>query len=221
MTETLMTETPPTTNEGDAASQPAATPGTAPEQNGQQQQAAGEQTAPESKADEGASSDEGEAKPEGAPEKYEWKAPEGKTYDPEMLSAYEKVARSENMSQEAAQRVLDGVASAFADRQLALIETTKTAWADSAKADKEFGGAKFSENLAVAKKALDTFGTPELRSLLKESGLGNHPELIRAFYRAGQAISEDRVVRGAQQGGKPAPKGFADYANNLYPSQPH
>ena len=36
--------------------------------------------------------------------------------------------------------------------------------------------------------------------VLEESGLGNHPEVIRVFYRAGKAISEDRFVAG--QAGK-------------------
>jgi hypothetical protein len=60
------------------------------------------------------------------------------------------------------------------------------------------------ENLAAAKMALDTFGTPELRTLLIETGLGDHPEMIRAFVRAGKAISEDTLAMG---GKKPAGAG--------------
>mgnify|MGYP000700477353 CR=1 FL=1 len=68
---------------------------------------------------------------------------------------------------------------------------------------------------AVAKKALDTFGTPEFRTLLNESGLGNHPEMIRMMFRAGKAISEDKFV----PAGSGSPKGAKDAANALYPNQ--
>jgi len=45
---------------------------------------------------------------------------------------------------------------------------------------------------------MDKFGTPELTKLLNASGMGNHPEIIRAFYRAGKAISEDSFVGGSR-----------------------
>jgi hypothetical protein len=59
------------------------------------------------------------------------------------------------------------------------------------------------------------FGTPELRTLLNESGLGNHPEVIRMMYRAGKAISEDRFVAPSAGG----PTGSKDFAKSLYPNQ--
>ena len=82
--------------------------------------------------------------------------------------------------------------------------------------DKEFGGPALAENLSVAKKALDAFGTAELRTLLNESGLGNHPEIVRLFFRAGKAISEDRVVTGSTGQAKAGPKSFSDLADVLY-----
>jgi hypothetical protein len=69
----------------------------------------------------------------------------------------------------------------------------------------------------VAKKALDAFGTAELRSLLNESGLGNHPEVIRFMFRAGKAISEDSMVTGTKGEAKSArPRSFNDLADALY-----
>jgi hypothetical protein len=172
---------------------------------------AGDQPATEAKA---------EAKPQAAPEKYEFKVPEGKQFDAEVLTTYSEVARELNLSQEAAQRVLDAMAPKMAERQMAQIEAIRTGWADSSKGDKEFGGEKLSENLSVAKKALDAFGTTELRSLLNESGLGNHPEVIRFMFRAGKAISEDRMVTGTKGAAKPAgPRSFNDLADALYSSQ--
>jgi hypothetical protein len=130
------------------------------------------------------------------PEKYEFTPPEGTQLNPEVISKFEGVARELGLSQDAAQKVVDAMAPQLAAAQTAQFESIKTGWADSARTDKEFGGDKLPENLAVAKKALDTFGTPELRTLLNDTGLGNHPEIIRAFYRAGQKISGSNFVPG-------------------------
>ena len=168
-------------------------------------------------SDQPAAEAKAEAKPQAAPEKYEFKAPEGKQFDAEVLNTYSEVARELNLSQEAAQRVLDAMAPKMAERQVAQIEAIRAEWANSSKTDKEFGGEKLSENLSTAKKALDAFGTTELRTLLNESGLGNHPEVIRFMVRAGKAISEDRFVAGTKGAAKPAgPRSFNDLADALY-----
>lgn len=151
----------------------------------------------------------GEAK--GAPEKYEFKQQEGAEIAPVVLESFESVAKELNLSQDSAQKILDTVAPIMAQQQAEAFKAQNEQWIEATKADKEFGGAKLDQNLAIAKKALDAFGTPELRSLLDRSGLGNNPEVIRAFYRAGMAISEDRIFTGAG-GGVP---GNAD-ARSLY-----
>jgi hypothetical protein len=43
---------------------------------------------------------------------------------------------------------------------------------------------------------MDLVASPALKAILKESGLENHPEFFRAFYRMGKLVAEDRIVRG-------------------------
>lgn len=214
-TETLMTETAATTTEGQPESQAAETTTAATEAAAGEQ--AAQQQAPDAK-DAGQQADakaEGDAgKPEGAPEKYEFKAVEGAEVGAETLAEFSEVAKDLGLSQDAAQKILDRMAPSIARRQAEAVETARVQWADAARADKEFGGDKLPENLAVAKKALDAFGTPELRTLLNESGLGNHPEVIRVLYRAGKAISEDGIVAGTR-----APQSDSDPARRLFPNQ--
>ena len=162
---------------------------------GQQQQGTQSRKAEGTKAE-----GEQEKKPEGAPESYEFKAPEGVTFDDTVIGAFSEVARDLNLPQNQAQKVLDKMAPVISAHQLEQVKAARADWAEAARIDKEFGGDHLAENLGMAKKALDTFATPELRALLEESGLGNHPEIIRMFYRTGKAISEDRFVAG--QGGK-------------------
>ena len=142
------------------------------------------------------------------PEKYDFKFPEGSYVDSEVMSEFEEVAKELGLSQEKAQRIADfapRLSSIMQAKQLEAIEAASVEWQKNAVSDKEFGGDKLQENLAVAKKALDAFASPEMRAMLgkydaKENptgtGLGNHPEIIRMFYRVGQKLSEDSVVLG-------------------------
>ncbi|MFZ2972240.1 MAG: hypothetical protein WA049_06340 [Ferribacterium limneticum] len=173
---------------------------------GEQQQQAGEK---------GTESDKG--KPEGAPEKYEFQAGEGRQFDDEVIGAFSEVAKELNLSNEAAQKVLDKVAPVLASRQEAQVAEARAQWAAESKADKEFGGDKLQENLAVAKKARDAFATPALVELLDQSGLGDHPEVIRFFVKAGKAISEDNFVGGGQGSTQPATAQKLYSASNMNP----
>lgn len=216
-TETMMTEAAATTTEGDAASTAATSqpvegqqPGTG-EQGQQQQQATEGKTTEGEKPAEGKT--EGEKPGETAPESYDFKAPEGKEFDKDTLSAFTDIAKELKLPAEAAQKILDKMAPAMEAKMTRTMEAARNQWREDSTKDQEFGGEKLAENMAVAKKAMDEFGTPELRKLLNETGLGNHPEIIRAFVRAGKAISEDSFVRGAQKTAN-----SDDSAKRMYPS---
>jgi hypothetical protein len=87
-------------------------------------------------------------------------------------------------------------------------------WEDTVRNDKEIGGPQLDANMSIVKKALETFGTPELKTYLIESGIGSHPELIKAFYRVGKAISEDSLVGGL----RPAAPQQKSMAQQLFPN---
>ena len=134
------------------------------------------------------------------PETYVFTAPEGKEYDPQVLESFSGAAKEAGLTQDAAQKLIDKMAPAIAARQADQVVAIHKEWLDASTADKEFGGEKLAENLGVARKALDSFGTPTLSKLLDDTGLGNHPEVIRLLYRAGKAISEDKFVGGTAAG---------------------
>lgn len=136
------------------------------------------------------------ATPEGAPEKYTFVAPEGKVYDANLVAALETGAREANLSQAAAQKLLDAMAPAIQTRQDEQVLAIKKGWYEASQTDKDFGGVALEQNLGIAKRALDTFGTPALSLLLNSTGLGNHPEVIRFMFKAGQAIAPDKFVTG-------------------------
>lgn len=191
------------------------TPTTTP---GEQQATAGAESSPPSSTPaEGTTPPEAAPAPTTPPEAedadIEFDLPEGVALDEQGVTEFKALAKELKLPADAAKKLADLAASrarAQHEAHAALIES----WTDAVKTDKEFGGDKLTENLAVAKRAVDTFGTPALKELLNQTGLGNHPEVVRAFYKAGKAISEDGFVRGQ-------PKGAAtesDLAKSLFPT---
>ena len=162
------------------------------------------------------------SEPQGAPEAYEFKnpegMPEGSEIDSQIHDAYSEAARELDLPQDKAQGMFDKVMSTLHRRGLEHQEQQRDKWAKEAREDADFGGDKLEENLGVAKKALDQFGSDGLRDLLESSaGLGNHPEVIRFMVKVGQALSEDRFV-GNNQGQAVDPNDDVAIAHKLYPS---
>jgi hypothetical protein len=216
-TETQMSDGATTTDA--AASQPAGATGTQAAADAgtttQTQQTTADTTAAEAKP--------GDAKPAdapktGAPEKYEaFKVADG-ALSADDIAKVETLARELNLSQEGAQKLAEIRAADKADSakaQAQALTDARAAWVTQTKDDKELGGEKLAENLAVAKKglqALDPDGA--VQKLLEVTGFGDHPEVIRMFHRAGKAMSEDSLVLNGK-----APAGAAkSIAQRLFPN---
>jgi hypothetical protein len=136
----------------------------------------------------------------------EWKLPEGVVLDQAIAEKATPIFKELGLSQDKAQKLVDLFADArrqAAEQQTAVWTETQQKWVNEAKADKEFGGEKFDENVAVARKAIDRFGSPELKAALAATGAGNHPEFIRFAMKVGRAISEDStMVSGGSAAGR-------------------
>jgi hypothetical protein len=162
-------------------------------------------TTTQAKEGEGETKPEGEgaadtADAEGAPEAYaDFTVPEGMTLEPETTNAFKELAKSSNLSQASAQKLVD-LASGLVDKTMQGLQAQMgervAQWAEQAKADPVVGGPKFTENVQVALDAVTKFGDPELKQAFEEYGLGNHPAFIRAFYRIGKAMGESGFVHG-------------------------
>lgn len=152
--------------------------------------------------------DDKEQKQDGAPEKYEFKPAEGQELDTAALEQFEPIARELNLTNEQAQKMVDlygtKIMPMVQQQQAEAWQKTTEQWAADVKADKEIGGDKLTANLSSAQRALDLFGTPELKEYLEGTGLGNHPELVKTFIKIGKAMSEDGMVDGSNQGQRSA-----------------
>lgn len=179
----------------------------------QSQEAQGEATSGEESATEENTSN--------APEAYEFAESEEYTVDDKVIDAFKEAARDLDLSNDAAQKMVDKMAPQIAQRQQEQLQAVQQEWLNASTNDKEFGGENLQENLSIARKAMDQLGTPELGEFLQKSGLGNHPELVRMMYRAGKAISADTYVGPSHGSGaaKNQPRDMAGYSSALYPNQ--
>lgn len=146
-----------------------------------------------------------EAKVEGAPEKYELTLPKDVILDETLLKAVEPALRELNLNNEQASKL----AATFAEYQTQQVKAQADAhvkqvndWVAAVSADKEIGGPGKPGDLQAVKdaqSALAKFGSPELVAFLDASGIGSHPEIIRAFSKMGALIREP-----AFQAGRPS-----------------
>lgn len=132
--------------------------------------------------------------PSGAPEKYEFKPTEGITLSDTVIGKYSEIAKELNLSQDNAQKILSEVSPLIAQQQADIFKSTVEGWRTQAQADKDIGGDKLTENLGLAKRAMDTYFSADFTKLLNDSGLGNHPEMIRGLMKIGKLVSQDSFV---------------------------
>lgn len=169
------------------------------------------------KAAEEAKAKEAAERAKRAPEKYsDFSLPEGFKLDAEASAKFGDTARKFGLTQEEAQELMTLHAAEMQRGQttfLTDVDALQNSWLTTSNSDPEIAGA---ENVATARRAM-RFASPELKQLLNETKLGNHPELIRWMHRVGKAMSEDGFVRGGNPGARDDSE--AARAKRMYPNQ--
>lgn len=154
------------------------------------------------------------------PDKYELKFADDAPLDPkedrEKIVAQAKEFGFTNAQAQAFATHIESTVKAVVSRQASASEAQKTKWAEDAKADKELGGDKLQETLKVCKRAMDKFAPKDspLAKFFDESGYGNHPEVIRLFFKLGQTMKEDRPNHGSDGGSEKKPWGSRLFKQN-------
>jgi len=134
------------------------------------------------------------------PERYDL-ALDGFAMDPALVTNADPVLREIGLSNEAANKLLPVARDIMARTQDALVRqmedaaaAQKKTWYEAFVADPEIGGAQRAQTEHLAAKGLDALGFVQghpFRQALNDSGFGNHPDMIRAFRRLGEMVSED------------------------------
>ena len=122
--------------------------------------------------------------------------PEDVSWAPDALEKFTALGKELGITPEQAQKLVD--------LETAFVRNNRTAQEQAARAQSEAWaaqiraqyGANYQAEIDRAVAAADAFGGPELRALLEETGLGNHPVIVRTFNEIGKRISEDCTPHG-------------------------
>jgi hypothetical protein len=190
--------------------EPAATPAPTPAPEVTEAPAATEPPKPEG-TEPPAATPEPTPAPTEAPVNYEFKFPEGFTPDQTMVAGAVEVFRELKIPPEAAQKLVDqhiAAMSAFVQSQpeqwhKAFLDTRK-AWQVEAQADPVIGGAAWNTSVAAANAVLaNTAIVPKsereaFTKMLRDTGVGDHPQFIKAMVRINTFFTEPAAPPPAQ-----------------------
>lgn len=158
----------------------------------------------------------------GAPEKYEAPTmPEGMTLDQAKFDEFQPVARKLGLSQAGMQELVNFYSQTVTGTQTANKEawdSTVSGWEQAGKDDKEIGGANYEQSKADAKAFIEKFGTPALQEYMDVYKVGSHPEIIRAFAKAGRLTKDDKTINPGGSGGGEKVLTPEEVGASLYPS---
>jgi hypothetical protein len=122
-----------------------------------------------------------------------YKLPDGLTEDTSKW--YKDVALKAGLTQDQAKHVIDSYIE-LERQQMSQAELSQRqeqqAWVESLK--KEFGTA-FDKQVEIAKRGVKAFGDESLTNLLNETGLGDHPAVVKMFAKIGRELLEDKIIK--------------------------
>lgn len=152
-----------------------------------------------------------------AAEEYELarELPKGLSSDPEYEKTFKEAAHKAGLTKAQAQelfakvanhqtaKIVDGLKAATAAQQAA-VDKLKADW-----------GASYDENVTKAHRAFKQLGSEELATFMEQSGLGNHPLILKTFRGLWDKIADDSFV----DGDRPNAGKARNLAQIMYPNQ--
>ncbi len=105
---------------------------------------------------------------------------------PRPLREFQDLARRHALPPEAADQMM-AILRTHLDRMTQRRAALLARWADQARFDGEYGRSGFPAALYTARQAVERFGGDRLRTVLDDTLLGSHPEIIRTFWKVGKA----------------------------------
>ena len=122
-------------------------------------------------------------------EDYSLNAPDGMSnYDGDLSSDMREIFHQAKLTPQQAQFVHDKYVERFMGQaDMGQAEQTQQIEAWDKEIRSEYGTA-FDERISAARMAVREFGGNDLANLMDETGLGNHPTVVRAFVKAGMQL---------------------------------
>lgn len=153
----------------------------------------------------------GEAEGIQIPETYDLASviPEGFELNQERMDSFTAVAKEAGLSQENASKLaaygIQMMQESAQAGQQEFVSRVNT-WGEQAKTEL---GAEFNNTVRLAASGIEVMEKqiPELRTMLNETGAGNHPVMIKAMAMVGKLVAEEngnKLLGGQPQSGAPS-----------------
>lgn len=160
-------------------------------------------------------------KPAGTPDKYDFKPPEGQTYDPKLLADAETVFRELGLTQAQANRLVELQAKTLAPKSaqdaIAMIKSQGDAWTAETMAAPDLG-PKIEEHKITIARALGTVMSPSEKAAFIKFGdqtlFFNQPDVFRGLLKLATKVAPGTHVAGAG----PSPNGQSANGTSQRPS---
>jgi hypothetical protein len=140
---------------------------------------------------------EGEAPPT---QDLQVKLPEGWALDRGVMDNFTALAKDLKLDSQNAQRLVDQfvqVQQSFAQQQQQAQVQRVEEWGQQVR---QSYGTNFDSNINSAQRGVEFAGGEALRTVLNQTGLGNHPVLVEAFRKIGAALADDKIAGTAAPG---------------------
>jgi len=140
--------------------------------------------------------DKNPSTPQVVDEKTEFSLPDGLKVDEKKMSAFKTVAKELGLTKEQAQKLVDLDAENIKNADKAFTDM-KASW--KAETIKQLG-ENAEQKLGEAAAAFKRFGDDEFVKLMQDTGLENHPAVVRVFRSIGSKIAVDTTVSATSSG---------------------
>lgn len=142
---------------------------------------------------------------QGPPEEYAFdELPEGAELDQGLTEKVTPVFKELGLTNTQANQLAAAYAEHIqsdAEARASEWQKTNEQWVEQARKDPEISEMGWDSAVEAANKFIDTFGGAELSEAIAMGVNGNHPAVIRAFAKAGAALTDDRTETGSSSGG--------------------
>lgn len=168
-----------------------------------------------------------EATPAGAPEKYEFKAPEGYTLSEAIITEATPIFKELNLTQDQAQKLVDFHSKQMlkaAEAPQEAYRNLRADWQNQLKTDPVIGNQLdvVKTNIGRVISALPVEMQQPFKDAMDLTGAGDHPAFVKAMNKFHELIGEGKLVQGGNPSplGQSAPGARKSAAQAMYPNLP-
>lgn len=136
-----------------------------------------------------------------SPDKYDIadvQIPEGVQLDDKAKQGFLAEAHKHGLTNAQAKALLGWYGGYTAEAMKGVNDFATTQAAEAEAALKKEWGTAYDAKMDMANRAVKQFGGESLVKALEETGLGRHPEMVKAFAKVGEAIAEDGDLPGSK-----------------------